>query len=210
MLDVCGIETGHRPTSAGVPGQVAIDARWLWNGGHVAFYGPVARTEVSRSMLDGCGIETCSDPLGLYPGGFRSNRCSMAVESRLLLAERRTTVVLEVAIDARWLWNRDLAGDLGQERLRSVFVAIDARWLWNRDMNRWQTYNRRDRGRRDRCSMAVESRPRARRSVHGLRVLGRRDRCSMAVESRLSASDVSSASASTGRDRCSMAVESRQ
>ena len=91
-------------------------------------------------MLDGCGIETCSDPLGLYPGGL-------------------------VAIDARWLWNRDYSWRKGEPRwcsrsrsmldgcgietlreisvrsVGSVFVAIDARWLWNRDMNRWQTYN---------------------------------------------------------------------
>ena len=130
MLDDCGIETGgcsagsaprggrdrcsmsveSRPVTAPLrrrswPSRdrcsMAVESR------HVAFYGPVARTEVSRSMLDGCGIETCSDPLGLYPGGL-------------------------VAIDARWLWNRD--------------------YSWRKGEPRWCSG-------RDRCSMAVESRP---------------------------------------------------
>ena len=64
-------------------------------------------------MLDGCGIETCSDPLGLYPGGLRSDRCSMAVESRLLLAERRTTVVLG---------SRSMLDGCGIETLREIWV----------------------------------------------------------------------------------------
>ena len=91
MLDVCGIETGHRPTSQ----AFLAKSRSMLDGcgieTHCALYGPVARTEVSRSMLDGCGIETCSDPLGFYPGGL-------------------------VAIDARWLWNRDYSWRKGEPR----------------------------------------------------------------------------------------------
>ena len=73
-------------------------------------------------------------PARLVPGRLGRNRCSMAVESRLLLAERRTTVVLG---------SQSMLDGCGIETLReisvrsvgSVFVAIDARWLWNRSMS---------------------------------------------------------------------------
>ena len=57
-------------------------------------------------MLDGCGIETAR--VGAIPvtSSPRRDRCSMAVGSR------RHDTTLErgdqpVAIDARWLWDRD-------------------------------------------------------------------------------------------------------
>ena len=53
-------------------------------------------------MLDGCGIETPLHPCPVQ------GRC--------------------VAIDARWLWNRD--GKLDREVIEAFVVAIDARWLW--------------------------------------------------------------------------------
>ena len=82
-------------------------------------------------MLDGCGIETylttfrrapraggrdrCSmavesrlaRPAGRERRATRRDRCSMAVESRLLFCARAQSSAVNVAIDARWLWNRD-------------------------------------------------------------------------------------------------------
>ena len=60
----------------------------------------------SRSMLDGCGIETRS-------------------------SHERPLRGSGVAIDARWLWNRDCKRLEQAKQL--LAVAIDARWLWNRD-----------------------------------------------------------------------------
>ena len=106
-------------------------------------------------MLDGCGIETV---------GGRS-----ACRSRQ-----------RVAIDARWLWNRDVT-------LPSTFVSragtsrsmLDGCGIeTSRGPLRWA---RRLSG-RDRCSMAVESRHA--RAAPSARDPERRDRCSMAVESR--------------------------
>ena len=59
------------------------------------------------------------------------DRCSMAVGSRLDAVDAVLYVALDVAIDARWLWDRD-------RRAVTVtpiiwLVAIDARWLWDRD-----------------------------------------------------------------------------
>ena len=67
------LERYARPTS------VAIDARWLWDRDSTCFAAIVGAC-ASRSMLDGCGIET----------------------ARYERARRLT-----VAIDARWLWDRD-------------------------------------------------------------------------------------------------------
>ena len=57
-------------------------------------------------MLDGCGIETEQGCARLQP-------------------------LDPVAIDARWLWNRDVGLRMGTTS--TCVVAIDARWLWNRD-----------------------------------------------------------------------------
>ena len=73
---------------------VAIDARWLWNRSSASPSAARPASTRSRSMLDGCGIETTSEALGTVSPAPGRDRCSMAVESRLLLAERRTTVVL--------------------------------------------------------------------------------------------------------------------
>ena len=57
-------------------------------------------------MLDGCGIETlaCSSLAARLRG---RDRCSMAVESRPFAMAARRPRHARVAIDARWLWNRD-------------------------------------------------------------------------------------------------------
>ena len=108
MLDGCGIETSASTLTAASRSPVAIDARWLWDrdspspfpglrGSYVAIdarwlwnrdrgtdFECLTPTR-SRSMLDGCGIET------------GNHACE------------RTFAVHGVAIDARWLWNRDSA-----------------------------------------------------------------------------------------------------
>ena len=88
----------------------------------------------SRSMLDGCGIETC----------WRDRQLASAHG--------------EVSIDARWLWDRDSApcdpavpwsccrdqySIAVESRLLRVYLdaarealVIDARWLWDRDSHR--------------------------------------------------------------------------
>ena len=85
-------------------------------------------------------------------------------------------------------------------------VAIDARWLWDRD-TRVACPSAGGATSRDRCSMAVGSRRVTEdRVVRPPR--RRRDRCSMAVGSRQGRVDRRFASL-PGRDRCSMAVGSR-
>ena len=100
----------------------------------------------SRLMLDDCGIDVALDV---------ADRCSMAVESR----QDSTVTVLRdvsaVAIDARWLWNRDRSSRFCSEF--DIAVAIDARWLWNRDSPSRHAPHIHRRS-RDRCSMAVGSR----------------------------------------------------
>ena len=134
---------------------VAIDARWLWNRDGCRLPSRGSRTlgrdrcsmavesrplaaaplvvpvSVSRSMLDGCGIETSRCLPHSCPAPGRRDRCSMAVESRHLEDRCGGRADCPVAIDARWLWNRDMRGQRPRRGTRSV--AIDARWLWNRD-----------------------------------------------------------------------------
>ena len=179
MLDGCGIETSSLrlwpsrrdqvaidarwlwnrdsfsiDASADADGIVAIDARWLWNRDGDSRRGDEAAQGGSRSMLDGCGIETlaCSSLAARLSG---RDRCSMAVESRLPRRSANSASARCVAIDARWLWNRNC-------------------WAAHQLLMPWRG--------RDRCSMAVESRltwfsPPA-------TIRPGRDRCSMAVESR--------------------------
>ena len=79
---------------------VAIDARWLWNRDYFGGTGYSQSCTRSRSMLDGCGIETCPPPSGKpAPCGSRSmldgcgieTSCTAPPQSRLRC----------VAIDAR-------------------------------------------------------------------------------------------------------------
>ena len=58
MLDGCGIETIDDKLSTYGEQVVAIDARWLWDRDDRAIRRRGRRCESSRSMLDGCGIET--------------------------------------------------------------------------------------------------------------------------------------------------------
>ena len=130
--DRCSMAVGSRPTVSrrGARGpEVAIDARWLWDRDAAISPASPAGSR-SRSMLEmtvgsrrgvGCGSiapESCRD------------RCSMAVGSRHSLANRAGELQA-VAIDARWLWDRD--ADDRHLRSRPRRVAIDARWLWDRD-----------------------------------------------------------------------------
>ena len=116
------------------PPEVAIDARWLWNRDHRALASQASPAPRSRSMLDGCGIET----------GWRDRQLASAHG--------------EVSIDARWLWDRDSApcdpavpwsccrdqySIAVESRLLRVYLdaarealVIDARWLWDRDSHR--------------------------------------------------------------------------
>ena len=162
---------------------VAIDARWLWDrdtecdssaslsaGSRSMLVGSrqqhreswVRQGSSSRSMLDGCGIETIHD---------------VAIDARWLWDRDQyqapgRRAARGVAIDARWLWDRDLDGDLEQSLAASV--AIDARWLWDRDSTSLHGNHRRVLG-RDRCSMAVGSR----RSARAERAVGARSSRSM-------------------------------
>ena len=101
-------------------------------------------------MLDGCGIETVLTPIRLPgPDGSRSMLDGCGIET---IHDKLTpTVEQVVAIDARWLWDRDEASArcdplgplrrdrcsmaVGSRRERTfggslgVLVAIDARWL---------------------------------------------------------------------------------
>ena len=81
-------------------------------------------------MLDGCGIETAFLCARSKQRRERRDRCSMAVESRPA-PPRLPRVDVGVAIDARWLWNRDRLALVNRHDQEDV--AIDARWLWNRD-----------------------------------------------------------------------------
>ena len=210
-----------------VVGTVAIDARWLWNRDGTCSCAATSRRQ-SRSMLDGCGIETavppssqvarsssrsmldgCGIETDLGGGDIRPlsrgrDRCSMAVESRLLWGghlvlhgDESRSMLDGCGIETRSAWS---------PVARASLVAIDARWLWNRDMKVAMSSGppmRRSRSmldgcgietwtlqfpfvfrpaRRDRCSMAVESRRFPRGDAGRSQV--RRDRCSMAVESR--------------------------
>ena len=86
----------------------------------------------ARSMLDGCGIETSEVERARKRAAGGRDRCSMAVESRPSCSGVPGVTGTSVAIDARWLWNRDRT-----QRNRTpsrLMVAIDARWLWNRDL----------------------------------------------------------------------------
>ena len=158
---------------------VAIDARWLWDRDvQCPLSFPIA-CSTSRSMLDGCGIETV--PISVTPLGIIASRSMLdgcGIETRESRAPRR-----------------------GEPR-----VAIDARWLWDRDGVPGFHSGTRKRG-RDRCSMAVGSRhpptTSSRRAGRG------RDRCSMAVGSRHSPREPAASRERGSRDRCSMAVGSR-
>ena len=85
----------------------------------------------SRSMLDGCGIETRHLPRSA------ARDIVVAIDARWLW-DRDTRRVrpaagsYDVAIDARWLWDRDSV--VGATVCSSTRVAIDARWLWDRDL----------------------------------------------------------------------------
>ena len=213
MLDGCGIETvGGRGSVASIT-LVAIDARWLWNRDATSAGDVVARRRdrcsmavesrhdavvgqrvVSRSMLDGCGIETRSSSVARRS----SDRCEVAIDARWLWDRdrnvtrvRTTDGTSRVAIDARWLWNRDDDLDAAREargdrcsmavgsRPASVAassVAIDARWLWDRDCPPSVDLAT-SRSMLDGCG--IETRRAERHSP------SRRDRCSMAVGSRL-------------------------
>ena len=129
----------------------------------------------SRSMLDGCGIETID--IG-----------------------DTSSILRYVAIDARWLWDRDFLTPIrlpGPDGSRSMLDGCGIR-----DHPRQaDAYGRA--GGRDRCSMAVGSR-RSFGQVRSFRTACR-DRCSMAVGSRRERTFGGSLSVA-GRDRCSMAV----
>ena len=150
--DRCSMAVGSRPrTGSGV----AIDARWLWDqtrssrcrdrcsmavGSRLAWSTadyPIG----SRSMLDGCGIETRGP-----------SRCARPPS---------------VAIDARWLWDRDspTLTQLSERR-----VAIDARWLWDRDPRVGDAHAKR----RDRCSMRDRDIARSRSMLDGCGIETRR------------------------------------
>ena len=132
MLDGCGIETEPAPISGMDLGQVAIDARWLWNRD--------IRTAKLVRYVEDVAIDArwlwnrdrSSGEL-LFTRSISRDRCSMAVESRPKTPSRSFLRRRGVAIDARWLWNRDPQG-VTQARRGGEDVAIDARWLWNRDV----------------------------------------------------------------------------
>ena len=133
MLDGCGIETGFVNSAA--PGQylVAIDARWLWNRDWERHIGTIQCCQVSRSMLDGYGIETTPPAPNARGRSSRRDRCSMAVESRPPVAGPRPIVQrrrdrCSMAVESR------LERRLGPRWIPEG-VAIDARWLWNRDFH---------------------------------------------------------------------------
>ena len=155
--DRCSMAMGSRLEASGdvrCEGlEVAIDARWLWDrdtGAAVVGADALRRDRCSwdrdnntaragfvrgsssRSMLDGCGIETVHDKL-------------------------TPTVEQVVAIDARCLWDRDTEHKRTADA--RLAVAIDARWLWDRDW-RSRCQSRGKSLRHDRCSMTVGSRPR--------------------------------------------------
>ena len=134
MLDGCGIETTASATRIlRAERSVAIDARWLWDRDSTRADVAAAPRVGSRSMLDGCGIET-------------STREASAVRS----GDRSRSMLDGCGIETKRSRN-GLPQASGQ-------VAIDARWLWDRDL-RSRRVRRRPVDGRDRCSMAVGSRP---------------------------------------------------
>ena len=180
--DRCSMAVGSRPRGSGCGGTrfwVAIDARWLWDRDRENSNGlnplrccrdrcsmavgsrPLdsrwnhGEPLSSRSMLDGCGIETARRPPAASLTAGR-DRCSMAVGSRQGLLKNSCLTNSRVAIDARWLWDRDLDVEAHlfswQSESRSMLdgCGIETR------------LQRLGRGpgtrRRDRCSMAVGSR----------------------------------------------------
>ena len=155
MLDDCGIETSTSTRATSTSGgrdrcSMTVGSRL---GRSPSFVAPGLTR--SRSMLDDCGIETTW------------------TSPRAAIGQRR------VAIDARWLWDRDNAPTTSSSASRRL-VAIDARWLWDRDTRSDRRNCDLQNAGRDRCSMAVGSRQAA---VRGNGRVGR-DRCSMAVGSR--------------------------
>ena len=131
MLDGCGIETGRRPASGRSPS---------W----------------SRSMLDGCGIETLCDGSSSPTSRPSRDRCSMAVESR-------QTVSL-VGRQQR-PWSRSMLDGCGIETL---VHGADPLWTGS------------SRSMLDGCGIETST------SISQQRICAvRRDRCSMAVESKL-------------------------
>ena len=83
MLDGCGIETKKYA------------------------HGPGLRYRQSRSMLDGCGIETPEGAFSLARLMVKSRSMLDGCGIETTLNQRRCNLVSGVAIDARWLWNRD-------------------------------------------------------------------------------------------------------
>ena len=158
--------------------RVAIDARWLWDR-------DAGRTPVALSRRDRCSMTVGSRPVLVLTAGRsagRRDRCSMAVGSRLrparctsasrpwsrsmldgcgieTAASATCNAASSVAIDARWLWDRELTR-LGRPA-RRPHVAIDARWLWDRDWLRCRA-PRPSRSMLDGCGIET-SRPRASR-----------------------------------------------
>ena len=117
-------------------------------------------------MLDDCGIETLtvggSGNMILSPC---RDRCSMAVGSRLraAAAEARVRLGSRSMLDGCGIETLRCQGRAWGRPL----VAIDARWLWDRDHPRQADAYGRASG-RDRCSMTVGSRRyRASRRGHG-------------------------------------------
>ena len=184
---------------------VAIDARWLWDRDPRAAERDADDLR-SRSMLDGCGIETAWPGVAavLSRGASRSMLDGCGIET--LIAAMMLWLSPRVAIDARWLWDRD--GPRNDALDGSRRVAIDARWLWDRDTEEFWRQQAVPNS-RDRCSMAVGSRLGCGRMLRECRyhvAIDARwlwDRDYYAIE-HLDGGDLD------GRDRCSMAVESRQ
>ena len=199
MLDDCGIETTTTPRCSGCGIR-------------------------SRSMLDDCGIETwsCRFRVRVVIG---RDRCSMAVGSRRLARASHLRHGSRSMLDGCGIETSVLSWRLGVQA-----VAIDARWLWDRD-GRVSALGRasspRSRSMLDGCGIeTVHDKLRRRSSrwsrsmldvcgIETLRTSERqssspgRDRCSMAVGSRRHVAHASLAELEAGRDRCSIAVGSR-